>query len=711
MPHVRYPVRTALGSLILLAGLVAGPAPATATPVHASRAAPGAAFSSATADIDAYDRDAVISGYRSRWMPARTVPFSWTGGDIRDCRAGTPAHDVVQANLDAVNFARDLAGVDPVVLTPAWSGTLQQTALLMEANMAVSHNPPQSWTCWTQAGYDGAGVSNLVAGEGGGTVRGVEIFLSDWGPGNESVGHRNWVLSPAISQIGLGLTPNAQAMQVIGGPYDHDAADRLEQPVGWPTPGYFPEPLLPDSDRWSFNPLPGQGSVNHASVSLTRLNPDGTTTGIPVTVEHRSPGAVTFMVPDSLTTASDIGDDLTYRIRLTDVQTGTGQPAPDITYTVTLVRAAHDPVPWSTRPAVADRPLVGIPVTVDRGAISPHAPADRYRYTWMRGRQVVGTGQAYTPTAEDHGHRLAVEVKVLTPAGQVHAATLVETQTVGFDAPPHNTTAPTVTGRAEVGSTLSLTAGSWTPPPASYGYAWTRDGTPIPGATHATYVVTGQDAGTTLHAQVTGYSDTGRPATAASAAVDVPPIEPEPEPTAPQVIVKPQLTGAPQVGKTISGTVGTWRDATTFALQWLRDGTPIAGATRTSYRVTIHDLAAPLALRVTATGPTGLTTHATSLATTPVRAGQPVGVTVPGRITGNPRPGRWLRLVPPRFDTRVSQVRHQWLRNGRPISAATARSYRLARSDRGARFRVATTASKPGHRDRIVTTPAVRIRR
>jgi hypothetical protein len=37
----------------------------------------------------------------------------------------------------------------------------QAAALIMDANGALSHQPPPSWDCWTQSGYDGADNSNL----------------------------------------------------------------------------------------------------------------------------------------------------------------------------------------------------------------------------------------------------------------------------------------------------------------------------------------------------------------------------------------------------------------------------------------------------------------------------------------------------------------------------------------------------------------------
>lgn len=67
----------------------------------------------------------------------------------------------------------------------------------------------------------------------------------------------------------------------------------------------------------------------------------------------------------------------------------------------------------------------------------------------------------------------------------------------------------------------------------------------------------------------------------------------------------PTFSGAPDVGATLTATSGTWTPgvggaAVGFSYQWLRDGAPIAGATRSTYRVAVADQGRPLSVRVTA---------------------------------------------------------------------------------------------------------------
>ena len=74
----------------------------------------------------------------------------------------------------------------------------------------------------------------------------------------------------------------------------------------------------------------------------------------------------------------------------------------------------------------------------------------------------------------------------------------------------------------------------------------------------------------------------------------------------PANIVLPQIAGAAQVGKTLSCSQGSWTgDFLSFARQWLRGGTAIAGATAPDYAVQGTDVGALLACTVTATGAYG----------------------------------------------------------------------------------------------------------
>jgi hypothetical protein len=97
-----------------------------------------------------------------------------------------------------------------------------------------------------------------------------------------------------------------------------------------------------------------------------------------------------------------------------------------------------------------------------------------------------------------------------------------------------------------------------------------------------------------------------------------PPITPHPAPNIPQIpwppvpptpppvnTVRPLVTGTTVTGSNLTSTTGTWTNATTYAREWLRDGSPIAGATGAVYALVGADEGAMIAVDITATGPGG----------------------------------------------------------------------------------------------------------
>jgi hypothetical protein len=92
--------------------------------------------------------------------------------------------------------------------------------------------------------------------------------------------------------------------------------------------------------------------------------------------------------------------------------------------------------------------------------------------------------------------------------------------TGGLPAAPANTVAPTITGTAQVGETLTADPGTWTgreTPVLSY--QWNVGGEPVVGATGGTYEPVEADEGETVTVTVTGVNWAGT-ASATSAATD-----------------------------------------------------------------------------------------------------------------------------------------------------------------------------------------------
>jgi 5'-nucleotidase len=87
--------------------------------------------------------------------------------------------------------------------------------------------------------------------------------------------------------------------------------------------------------------------------------------------------------------------------------------------------------------------------------------------------------------------------------------------------PITNVAPPVITGQPRVGSTLSTDGGSWSVDDPTLAYQWNRNGTPIEGATAASYTLVAADAGAEITVTVTASKEGFDNGTATSAALDV----------------------------------------------------------------------------------------------------------------------------------------------------------------------------------------------
>jgi hypothetical protein len=204
-------------------------------------------------------------------------------------------------------------------------------------------------------------------------------------------------------------------------------------------------------------------------------------------------------------------------------------------------------------------------------------------------------------------------------------------------AAPGNTAGPTISGTAKVGSTLTVSTGTWTGSPTTYAYQWQRCSSAscadVTGATQKTYLVSSADVGRSLRAVVTATNADGLSTANSSKTEVVPAVSGAPANTA-----KPSISGDAVVGESLDADTGQWsNNPTSYRYQWLRcddTGTycfAIDGATGSSYGVRTADIYERLRVTVTARNASGITTAQS--AASPVV--QPVA---PEVVAGNKRP-------------------------------------------------------------------------
>ena len=225
---------------------------------------PGGGFS-----IDPADRLQSRAFYNSVFQASAGTPDEWSG-DVSICDAGTTSPQFRRDVLVRINYFRAMAGVPAeVTLLEAYNNKAQQAALMMSANGALSHYPPTSWRCYSDAGFEAAGNSNLSLGDYGWDA--VFGQMQDNGPSNGPVGHRRWILHPQTRQMGTGDVPGgesfrpANALWVLDN-HTWDVRPPTRDPfVTWPPPGYVPYQVV--FPRWSFSYPDADFST--ASVTMT----------------------------------------------------------------------------------------------------------------------------------------------------------------------------------------------------------------------------------------------------------------------------------------------------------------------------------------------------------------------------------------------------------------------------------------------------------
>lgn len=340
------------------------------------------------------------------------------------------------------------------------------------------------------------------------------------------------------------------------------------------------------------------------------------------------------------------------------------------------------------------------------------------RFFWTRnGAEIPGaTGSTYTVRAADIGAELRAVQVVQHPdyvQEEGRGTTVTFTPSTGTSAPvtgaqgdaPTATSLPGLTGSGKVGTTLSVTDGTWNAGGLTFTRQWRRGGTPIAGQTGTTYQVTPADVGQAITVVVTatraGYAD----GTATSNAVNGV-LGDAATATAP-----PMLDRTAQVGVEVGSSLGAWNaEGLTFTRQWLRAGEPIPGATGATYLVTPDDLGQAISVRVTASR-TGYADGTSTSLTSTALIGEAATATATPTVTGSGTIGATLTANPGTWSAEGLTFSYQWLRAGSTIPGQTGTTYRVTTADAGRPISVRVTASRTGYQSGAATSTAVTVAR
>ncbi|MGI9240976.1 MAG: CAP domain-containing protein, partial [Verrucomicrobiales bacterium] len=280
--------------------------------------------------VDAGDRTDVAMFFQTVYMASEQAPASmnWTG-NVSGCSSGTTSAVFKDHTLRRVNWYRAMTGTPADVTFDSSKNTkAQQAALMMAAQNSLSHSPGSGWACYTAGGAEAAGRGNLALGSSG--PQAINQYIRDAGSNNTAVGHRRWILSPRVVEMGTGDIPSgaghnaANCLWVIG---DSRSPTPPDQASYWPPKGFVPWQTV--WERWSYS-YPGANFAS-ANVSMTK---DGVP--VPLTVESRTANGygdntIVFNAPS---TVGPVSEDTKYTVTITGIS---NSGPTSVTYDVTVI--------------------------------------------------------------------------------------------------------------------------------------------------------------------------------------------------------------------------------------------------------------------------------------------------------------------------------------------------------------------------------------
>lgn len=375
--------------------------------------------------------------------------------------------------------------------------------------------------------------------------------------------------------------------------------------------------------------------------------------------------------------ALDVGANVTCRVTATNAG---GASAPSSSAAVVPTPAAPQ---LSVDPAIVGIAREGQVISCTTGTWT-NAPAS-YAYRWLRAGSPIGgaTSSTYSLVLADVGVGVTCEVTASNAGGS--SAPAVSGAIAAAPAAPNVTVLPGISGTAQVSRQLTCGTGSWTGSPTSFGRTWERGGVAIPGETGLTYTVQALDVAQSITCTVTATNAGGASAPSTSAAVVPVPLEPV-------MVAQPAITGVAQQGQTVACTTGTWTSSPSgYAYRWLRAGTPIGGATSSTYTLVALDVGASITCEVTASNAGGAGVAAPSPGIVPISL--PPSNTAAPTLLGTVGDGRLVTCTTGSWTNAPTTFAYEWLLAGAPIGGETQSAYTVQPGDVGQSIACRVTAS------------------
>ncbi|MET3802688.1 hypothetical protein ABID70_002643 [Clavibacter michiganensis] len=436
----------------------------------------------------------------------------------------------------------------------------------------------------------------------------------------------------------------------------------------------------------------------------------GTWAPVPTTFAYRWFVANVAVTGATASTYTPVAADVGKRITVTVTGSRSGYTTAAKTSAASAAVVAAPVTTPSTFTAVPTPTLtgsakVGGTLTAVPGTWAPVPTTFTYR--WFAANVAVSgaTASTYSPVAADLGKRITVTVtgarSGYTTAAKTSAASAAVVA-APVTTPSTFTTVPTPTlsGTAQVGSSLTAAPGTWAPVPTTFTYRWFAANVAISGATASTYVPVAADVGKRITVTVTGarsgYTSASKTSAGSAAVVAAPAAK------AFAIASSPTISGSASVGGVLTAATGSWSPAPAFTYQWTVGTTAITGAAGSTYTVGTADLGKTITVTITAKLAGYVTTSKTSAATAAV--GKPAITSTTPQIVGYAQVGSVLRVVPGEWTPRPTFT-YTWYANDVKISGATSVDYTPGSADVGKRITATATGTFTGFTDDIANEP------
>ncbi len=385
-------------------------------------------------------------------------------------------------------------------------------------------------------------------------------------------------------------------------------------------------------------------------------------------------------------------------------------------------------------PAISGTAQVGQTLTASTSDISDSdGLADAiFTYQWIANDGTEDTDiqdatvSTYTLTAADEGKTIKVRVSFTDDGGDQETRTSAVTVAVAAIPNSAATGAPTISGTAQVGQTLTASTSDISDSNglanAIFTYQWiANDGTEntdIQNATGSTYILATADEGKTIKVRVSFTDDGGNQETLTSAVTVAVAAIPNSAATG-----APTISGTAQVGQTLTASTSGISDSNglanaIFTYQWIaNDGTEdtdIQNATGSTYTVGADDKGKTIKVRVSFTDDGGNQETLTSAVTIAVAAIPNSAATGAPTISGTAQVGQALTAstsdISDSNGLANATFTYQWLADDTDITDATGSTYTLAAADEGKTIKVRLSfTDDSGHQETLTSAATVAV--